>query len=415
MEAPEANRSASTFKEIKCPQCKSEIRLSRPRNMVVEALGRLEKLSGQMLLPGIVLGSVYTLFICSSHHGAHTIRMIFGPIDAEAILAPTRHTSLIEFQLQRYLPILDRPLFRDWRGPRVELGLPLIPAALIASRTSLADAFLPFLPILFFATHPQHQHELTYGFWPPSAALTLVTLPYLRSIYEEYLERVWGERERRWTREIRPNLDREGNGADRQGQGNGANNEDEGMVQLQIDIGEDTDDEQAEAEAVAAAQADSPQDALQDRAPPLDQPPADEYQHGQANPPQGDIAHDAQDDAQGQPNNRRHRRVDITFLAYATGFAETTLGALFFPTVSATMGIALKLALPASWTVARIDRGNPMPTGLLQTRWGRSIVGGCLFVVLKDALRIYCKWKMAEAYRNRRVLNYDKQLGKIIS
>lgn len=413
MEAPEGNRSAATTKEIKCPQCKAQIHLARPHSFVVEAMGRIEKLTGQMLLPGVVLGSAYTLLIGSSHHGAHTIRMIFGPEDAEAILAPTPNVSLVEYQLHRYVPILARPFFRGWRGLRVELGLPVIPGALIASRTSFADTILPFLPILFFVTHPQHQQELTLGFWPPSAALTFVVLPYVRSIYEECLERVWGERERQWMKEIRPRLGREEDDDDGQDHTEEQNDEDGDMVQLQIDIEEEIEDEDN------AEQAAPPPDIQQERAVPAHQPPADgqqqqpdhaEVQGGEAEPQdQGE-----QDDQRNQRNNHHRHRVDINFLAYATRFAETTLGALLFPTVSAAMGETLRYALPASWIVARTGWGRPMPTGLLQTRWGRSVVGGCLFVVFKDAVRIYCRWKMAQAYRKRRVLDFDKQLGKVV-
>ena len=450
MEAPEGNRSASNRKEIKCPQCKSEIHLARPRSLAVEIMSRVEKLTGQMLLPGVVLGSVYTLFIASSHHGAHTIRMIFGAADAEAILAPTSRISSLELHLQRYLSIPARPLFPGWRGLRVELGLPMIPAALIASRTTFADTILPLLPIIFFATHPQHQQELTYGFWPPSAALTLVTLPYFRSIYEEYLERVWGERERQWMKEIRPNLGHEENAAEGRGEEQGQNNNNDDVVQLQIDIDEETDDEEeveeedgnddeegeqgeqgeqeeqeeeGEEEIIAAAaQANLPPGTRLEPVQAPGQPAAEqrppEQQRGRANEAVNQAADPPPDGQQGRRNqqnhNHHHHRVDINFLAYATRIAETTLGALIFPWASSLTGMGLELVLPSAWTMPRTVYGRAVPTGLLQTRWGRSILGGCLIVVLKDAARIYCRWKTAQTYRRRRVLDYDKQLGKII-
>ena len=415
MEAPEGNRSAAQRKEIKCPQCKADIHLARPRSLVVDAMGVVEKVTGQMLLPGVVLGSVYTLFIGCSHHGAHTVRMIFGSVDADAILAPTPQVSLIEEQLQRYAPILARPFFRNWRGWRVELGLPMIPGALIASRTTFADTILPFLPIVFFATHPRHQQELTRAFWPPSAALAFVVLPYIRSLYEECLERIWGEHERRWTKEIRPRLGgEEENGGDN-AQNNDADGNDGDLVQLQIDIEEEVEDDDEDGGDEEGAPA--PPNVEQAGAPPLNQAPADnEQQGGQANGQGDNEANPNQGQGQGNQNQHQHQhhRVDINFLAYASRFAETTLGALAFPTVSAAMGESLKFVLPPAWTVPRTRWGRPVPTGLLQTRWGRSIVGGCLFVAFKDAVRIYCKWKMAQAYRKRRVLDYDKRSGKIL-
>jgi hypothetical protein len=45
--------------------------------------------------------------------------------------------------------------------------------------------------------------------------------------------------------------------------------------------------------------------------------------------------------------------------------------------------------------------------GLLKEKWGRSLVGGCLFVVLKDAVMLYCKWKKARDFGKRRVRDWE--------
>ena len=117
---------------------------------------------------------------------------------------------------------------------------------------------------------------------------------------------------------------------------------------------------------------------------------------------------------QGQQQNGNHQHQENNILISGTRVADTVLGALLFPSASAAMGEALRLLLPASWTARALDRHGfvvrqQAPTGLLQTRWGRSIIGGCLLVVLKDAIRIYCRWKMAQAFRQRRVLDWDKK------
>jgi hypothetical protein len=70
------------------------------------------------------------------------------------------------------------------------------------------------------------------------------------------------------------------------------------------------------------------------------------------------------------------------------------------------MGDVLRSVLPASWTQLPWLRAKP--TRFLQTRWGRSLVGGCFFVVLKDAVTLYVKWKMAQNHRHRRVVDYDR-------
>jgi hypothetical protein len=79
------------------------------------------------------------------------------------------------------------------------------------------------------------------------------------------------------------------------------------------------------------------------------------------------------------------------------------MGALFFPTISSVIGELLKVTLPKDWVFKR--------GGLLQEKWGRSIVGGCLFVVLKDALVLYCKWKKARDFGKKRVLDYVGKRG----
>ena len=95
----------------------------------------------------------------------------------------------------------------------------------------------------------------------------------------------------------------------------------------------------------------------------------------------------------------------------ASRLTEIVVGALAFPSICGLAGEALRFVLPASWVT---QQSKTAPTGLLQTKWGRSIVGGCLMVVLKDAVRIYCRWKMAQAHKNRRVKNYDKKTSKVV-
>lgn len=79
-------------------------------------------------------------------------------------------------------------------------------------------------------------------------------------------------------------------------------------------------------------------------------------------------------------------------------------GAFLWPTVSYSMGRLLQLALPKAW----VNRPHSSSsTGLLQERWGRSLVGGCLFVVLKDAFFLYVEYRRAlnRPYRSIRSIN----------
>lgn len=398
MERPSASRATPNQAQIRCPQCKSEIHLSRPRNQIVELVSVIERIKDKLLLPTVLGGLGYGALLVFSHHGAHSVRMIFGASDAETILAPRLRPSPLEQAALRTFPNIAGPLFRGWRGLRMEVGLPLIPLSLIASRTTLADAILPVLPILFFATSPGSSESLTSGYWPPSAALTLVTLPYLRGIYDEYLERVWAPHERRWVKEIQP---RQGEGAEAAQEEEQARDGDR-VVELELGFEVEVIEEEVEVEAEQDGEqfqdGDAPQRAPPLHAPPLDAEPAPRPRQAEAPP-----AH-------------RH---DANIVISATKIADTVVGALLFPTICRVMGEALRLGLPLSWTGVPVRGGRwgqifgSTPTGLLQTRWGRSIVGGCLFVVLKDAVRIYCRWRMAQAFRKRHVLDYDKKAGRV--
>ena len=71
------------------------------------------------------------------------------------------------------------------------------------------------------------------------------------------------------------------------------------------------------------------------------------------------------------------------------------------------MGDVLNFVLPAKL----VGRGFYMkigPKGLLKKRWGRTIIGGCLFVVLKDVVTLYCKWKKARDFGKRKIIKYVK-------
>lgn len=103
----------------------------------------------------------------------------------------------------------------------------------------------------------------------------------------------------------------------------------------------------------------------------------------------------------GRPGNNN---VGIRRNVSASAVASTVMGALFLPTISSVMGDILKVTLPKEWVTKKSIRAGA--TGLLQEKWGRSIIGGCLFVVLKDALLLYCKWKKARDFGKKRVLDY---------
>lgn len=151
MEAPNARRRAGTSAgKILCPQCKSEIKVQRPRSYVVDAVRGVERLAGNLLLPGFALVTGTALYSTLSLSGTATIYQIFGTEDALQILGPLyqppdRRVNSVIMQWLEHLR-------QHWR---LDLGLPLIPTVLVASRTTFADSFLPFLPLIFFVSSGQ--------------------------------------------------------------------------------------------------------------------------------------------------------------------------------------------------------------------------------------------------------------------
>lgn len=97
-----------------------------------------------------------------------------------------------------------------------------------------------------------------------------------------------------------------------------------------------------------------------------------------------------------------------------SGVSNAIVSALILPGVSFAMGELLRLTLPKQWTAGSpLSRGSTMRPGLLQQQWGRSLVGGCLYVVIKDVLRLYTKYRKVAAMSNRRVKNVDRARRRI--
>ncbi len=81
---------------------------------------------------------------------------------------------------------------------------------------------------------------------------------------------------------------------------------------------------------------------------------------------------------------------------------------LLFPVVAAGVGEVLSLTLPRSWFTKDPYRRQ----GLLQERWGRSLVGGCLFVVFRDAFTLYTKYRRVEVKKHRKIKNVQRKRDK---
>lgn len=413
-----------------CPQCKSEIRVERPRSVVVDSVRVVEKLAGTLLLPGFAFVTGTALYSTLTLAGTQTIYAIFGTQDAVQILqplyqAPTGMPSSLAIRLIDHLR-------HHWR---LDIGLPLIPAVLVASRTTLADSFLPFLPLIFFVSSGQPGDEMLQLQWPPSAAFSFAALPYLRGFYNAYYDRVWAPREQRWLKEIQPRAGTEDAAP-------------EGGLEFQFGEVHDHDhdhdhhhhDHDHDADEVLEVEVDfdifgdwnngaahnHDHDIVEPAQPaeaahPLNAPPLDNDAQVPEIPAQEAAP---APNVPAQPRRQRVRRERNAFST--TSLADTILGALIFPSIAAAMGELLRISLPTSWVTppkgvtttswlggwlgaGAMQGGKGRPTGFLQTRWGRSLVGGCMFVGIKDAVMLYVRWKMAQNHRRRKVLDHDEK------
>ena len=78
------------------------------------------------------------------------------------------------------------------------------------------------------------------------------------------------------------------------------------------------------------------------------------------------------------------------------------------------MGELLYLALPKPWvTGPAVVNGvwgrKLVRPGLLQQQWGRSLAGGCAYIVLRDMFQIYTKYRRAVTKPMRRVKNVERK------
>ena len=413
MEAPSSSRNTVTSSKVQCPQCKNEIVLSRPRNPVVAWVNLLERAAGLAVAPGVVMVLGYTVNQACETHGINTIYSIFGPDDGDRILGPilNRKPMLTGFRgsLLNHAQDIARAFWQNWR---LDVGVPLIPIILILSRMRFADHLLPVLPVMFFATQAETPDSMDLSQWPPSAALSFALLPYLRAAYNVYYKRFWEKKEREWIKQVQPRLGQENND---NGNGNAeaAPGEDEDI--LEIDLGVEEDDEGGgglfdgwnNPVVAEEVQQQAPANAAGQAAAAGIQVPGQQNQHNaQANANQ-----------QGEGNNNRPRRREQRLRMSLVSIATTFMGALVFPTVSSTVGELLRLSLlqsplTRSWVTAPIIAGKPKPTGLLQLRWARSLVGGCVFVVVRDAVMLYVRWKQAKAHKERRIMDYEELVRK---
>ncbi|KAL8670491.1 MAG: hypothetical protein Q9168_004973 [Polycauliona sp. 1 TL-2023] len=395
-ENPQKNGSARP-QTIECPQCKAEIRIARPHSQVVQAYQTIQDITGRLFWPGIICSLVSGMGAACVLHGASTVYLLLGTADAEVLLGV--HHGRIP-------------------SSNCLLGLASIPGVLMLSSTSLADPLLPLLPIFLMAGHkPARQAD---RLWPPSAAMTLATLPYIRAVYNGLRRRAFHEREKKWARQIQPragedeiNAEDGAQEQERAGNDEPAENDEAGGFNFEIGVELEVMDEEE-----IPVEDEQRQEVVNEEAVPnqagqvLD--PEQNHNEGRNAVPNQDRNNDANPNAaqaavpapHAAPLAEQHRVIRLVPLVSA--FVHTMIGALAFPAVAAGMGGLISLVLPLTWKTPP-GRWSYRSPGFLQSRFGRSIVGGCLFLVLKDTLSLYTKYRLAEDHLQRKVLDYDRR------
>lgn len=214
--------------------------------------------------------------------------------------------------------------------------------------------------------------------WPPTPGNALVALTYVRLAYNGIYKYAFGNLERQWDLAVQwhPREGETDADAAARNRGRNATRFNGFEIEVEVGIAEDIEGgDSSDEEALEERRAGEPM--VEVIAPPFDENPprlGRRQNHGRENWVQ-------RQDFQTESASR------------------AIIGAIFFPRISSLMGQLLKRALPKQWTGAGKQ-------GFLNEQWSRTLVGGCAFVVLKDALLLYCKWKKARDFGKKRVLDY---------
>lgn len=233
--------------------------------------------------------------------------------------------------------------------------------------------------------------------WPPTPGLSFAVLPYVRATYNEIYKYAFADLEKKWDMAVqrRP---REGETAEQIAQAQDNRLAENGMIGGMLDI---------EVEVVEIEEREGngavPPPANPGPAARAGEEVAAEQAANQAPGQLGDNQAAAAPAANEQVWQFQRQIPTGTIL-------RRSMEALFFPATASLVGDLLQLSLPSKWVTKPL--GAASAKGLLQEKWGRSLVGGCLFVVLKDALTLYYKWKKAKNHEKRRIIDYVKEPKK---
>ncbi|RYP79078.1 hypothetical protein DL771_000056 [Monosporascus sp. 5C6A] len=356
----------SDGKEFRCPSCKSAIQIVDRWSPAVGLSQSLYRLFSD-LSPTVIISflSAGTVIGCTAY-GFEALEIFAGPEFAKEFLFKSEPSSPFPLALQRKLPFLS--LDRGWLVlkalSRVKLGpasvLPLVGPVLVLNREIFPRIIT--IPVsltvaAFISLRDPKNQPIS---WPPTLQQALILMPAVQATYFLLYRKLllYLKQKLLSTRAKRAAASQEEHGRG--------------------DAGGDPEQGQE-------AQADH-----------------DDHDHNHGNGARDGVLIDIVIGGNQLP---RAGAADadaiwpLNFLA----------GALLWPGLCYSMGELMRLVLPRS-LVTRPALGRN--TGILQERWGRSLVGGCLFVVLKDVFSLYVKYRRAMNRPHRKIKNVNKRSGK---
>ncbi|KAK3824450.1 MAG: hypothetical protein JOS17DRAFT_751862 [Linnemannia elongata] len=163
------NRQQFAKKQVRCSVCNTVYRLAEPNSLLLNIYSTFDSLVHAGIPYLTFLGLTCSVLITSTTYGAYAVLTVCGTVEGEKLLGSPN----------------------PW-GWRVWTGLPLIPVILIFSRTKVIDSFMPLIPLLIVGNE---QLQVTF---PPSPALTLSIMPWVRMAYNSLWAEMVLRLETRW-------------------------------------------------------------------------------------------------------------------------------------------------------------------------------------------------------------------------
>ncbi|KAG4032131.1 hypothetical protein MFRU_007g00450 [Monilinia fructicola] len=371
--------------KIVCPVCKYQLKIDQPKDFLVITVDKLHRMAKSIVLPtaaGAVFSCVYS---GSLLFGVNSLALVFGADEARGMILENYDDFWDRRILGNYVQLPINQILTKYMFPflggglmtvpswRTAIGLPLIAPTLILSRTAIADSVFAIVPVTYFLFSPDNKSITT---WPPSPGRTFALLPYVRFAYNTLYHHMFYNLEKKWDLAVQ-RKPREGETAEQIALEQRREQEGEGFLNFEVEIVDEVRDEDGNIIP-----------------PDIPQAPAGNRNRNRHRNRNGNGNGDDQE-AVNENDWGVRRNVSTHSLSFQF------MGAVLFPAISSLMGSALKYVLPSIWMRAR--GGKP---GFLQHKWARSVVGGCLFVVLKDVVVLYCKWKKARDFGRKRVIDF---------